>query len=238
MLFAWASLVNFYLAFYFLVSSATSNVGQDAFNFLSRGAGTKVFEVMLKLYIAILFVVLICSLGNRPQGLKFTYGTAVVLFGFCNVITLWCAGFTVYLAVPHSLAEWANFDKSLENQTFRDIVISLAATYGLYFVGPFMHFEPWHMFTSFIQYMFFLPSYLNILMMYAMCNLHDLGWGTEGDNGAAKDLRGAKKVKGDDGKEMMEVEVPTAKEDIDSMWAASRNVLRQKLAEAKEHRDA
>ena len=44
------------------------------------------------------------------------------------------------------------------NATFRDIVISLAATYGLYFIGSFMHLEPWHMFTSFIQYMFWLPS--------------------------------------------------------------------------------
>lgn len=69
-------------------------------------------------------------------------------------------------------------------------------------------------------------------------NLHDLGWGTKGDNGSAKDLGGAKKVKGDDGKELMEVEVPTAKEDIDSMWAASRNTLRHKPAEVKEHRDA
>ena len=44
------------------------------------------------------------------------------------------------------------------NAAFRDIVISLAATYGLYFIGSFMHFEPWHMFTSFLQYMFLLPS--------------------------------------------------------------------------------
>ena len=44
------------------------------------------------------------------------------------------------------------------NASFRDIVISLAATYGLYFIGSLMHFEPWHMFTSFLQYMFWLPS--------------------------------------------------------------------------------
>ena len=44
------------------------------------------------------------------------------------------------------------------NATFRDIVISLAATYGLYFIASFMYFEPWHMFTSFLQYMFWLPS--------------------------------------------------------------------------------
>lgn len=40
----------------------------------------------------------------------------------------------------------------------RDLVISISATYGLYFIGSLMHFEPWHMITSFIQYMFFLPS--------------------------------------------------------------------------------
>ncbi|KAG8683909.1 Chitin synthase, class 2, partial [Ceratobasidium sp. 423] len=150
MIFAWTSLANFYLAFFFLVSSATTNADSDAFRFIGAGAGAKVFEVFLKLYIALLFVVLICSLGNRPQGSKFTYGTAIVLFGLCNVITLWCAGFTVYMALPHSISEWSKPDKLFQNRTFRDIVISLAATYGLYFFASFMHAEPWHMFTSFL----------------------------------------------------------------------------------------
>ena len=44
------------------------------------------------------------------------------------------------------------------NATFRDIVISLVATYGLYLISSLMHFEPWHMFTSFIQYLFLQPS--------------------------------------------------------------------------------
>ena len=50
-----------------LVSSATSNTQTDAFNFLSAGAGRNVFEIFLNLYIGIIFVVLVCSLGNRPQ---------------------------------------------------------------------------------------------------------------------------------------------------------------------------
>jgi hypothetical protein len=105
------------------------------------------------------------------------------------------------------------------------------------------------------EYMFFLPSCkwshisngyvilthqkdVNILMMYAMCNLHDVSWGTKGDNGAAKDLGGAKKVTGKDGSDMYEVELPTAREDVDSVWAASRATLRHKPIEEKEHRDA
>lgn len=62
--------------------------------------------------------------------------------------------------------------------------------------------------------------------------------GTKGDNGAAKDLGGAKKIKGDDGKELMEVELPSAREDVDSLWSASRTALRTKPVEEKEHRDA
>jgi chitin synthase len=125
-----------------------------------------------------------------------------------------------------------------ENRTLQEVVIAVLATYGMYFISSFIHFEPWHMFTSFIQYMFLLPSYVNILMMYAMCNLHDVTWGTKGDNGAAKDLGSAKKVKGEDGNEMMEVELPTAKEDVEQLWIASRNALKIKPVEEKEHRDA
>ncbi|KAL1713663.1 glycosyltransferase family 2 protein [Schizophyllum commune] len=239
LVFAWTQLANFYLAFFFLVSSATKDSTNDPFGFMATGAGKTVFEVILKLYIALLFVVLVCSLGNRPQGSKWTYIFCIVLFGFCNIITLWCAAYTVYLAVPHSVAGWSDFPNLIStNATFREIVISLAATYGLYFTSSFLHFEPWHMFTCFLQYLFLLPSYVNILMMYAMCNLHDVTWGTKGDNGAKKDLGGAKRVKGEDGKEILEVELPTAREDVDQLWSAARASLRNKPPEEKEHRDA
>lgn len=239
LLFTWTSLANFYLAFFFLVSSATATPTSDAFNFLSEGAGNIVLEVILKVYIGVLFVVLVCSLGNRPQGSKWTYSLAMVLFGFCNIITLWCAAYTVYLAVPHTLEGWKNFTHIFAtNETFRDIVISVAGTYGLYLLGSLLHFEPWHMLTSFVQYMFLLPSYVNILMMYAMCNLHDVTWGTKGDNGAAKDLGGAKKVKDSNGNEVMEVELPTAREDVDQLWNAARTALSYKPPAEKEHRDA
>jgi len=33
----------------------------------------------------------------------------MILFALCNIITTWCAGYTVYLAVPHSAEEWSNF---------------------------------------------------------------------------------------------------------------------------------
>jgi chitin synthase len=135
--------------------------------------------------------------------------------------------------------EWKNIGFLIQhNATLREIAISLIATYGLYWIGSIIHLEPWHMITSFVQYMFYLPSYVNILMMYAMCNLHDVTWGTKGDNGAAKDLGGAKTVKSGDGKTMFEVALPTTREDVDALWIASQSSLRHKPVEEKQHRDA
>ncbi|EKM84011.1 hypothetical protein AGABI1DRAFT_31788 [Agaricus bisporus var. burnettii JB137-S8] len=239
LVFTWTSLANYYLAFFFLVSSATANANSDAFNFLSHGAGKAVFEIFLNLYIGVIFLVLVCSLGNRPQGSKWAYTFAILMFGLCNIIATWCAIYTVYNEVRDDLHSVDQFPHVLlHNSDFQQVFIAVLATYGLYFIGSFMHFEPWHMFTSFAQYLFFLPSYVNILMMYAMCNLHDVTWGTKGDNGAAKDLGGAKKIKGDDGKDIMEVELPTEKEDVERLWAASRSALKVKQPQEKEHRDA
>ena len=70
----------------------------------------------------------------------------MILFGLCNCVTLWCAGWTIYLALPHTVAGWEDFPKLVEtNKTLQELVISIAATYGLYFFASFLHFEPWHM---------------------------------------------------------------------------------------------
>ncbi|KAG1727145.1 hypothetical protein EDB19DRAFT_1833214 [Suillus lakei] len=236
-------------------SSATSGT-DSAFNFLSQGASHDVFEIFLRLYIALLFVVIVCSLGNRPRGYKWIYVIRKILLGICNVIMLWCAGWTVYFDVPHTLAGWKDFSQIIvTNEDFRNIVISLAVTFGLYLFSSFMHLEPWHMFTSFIQYMFLLPSYVNILskgifhcvrIRYQIfvdsdClafNLTIISRGTKGDNGAAKDLGEAKKLNSENGKEItVEVKLPPAGENVDHMWKDSLSTLNLKASEEKAPQD-
>lgn len=34
--------------------------------------------------------------------------------------------------------------------------------------------DPWHMFSSFLQYLCLAPSFTNVLNVYAFCNLHDV----------------------------------------------------------------
>jgi chitin synthase len=77
LVFTWTTLANFFLAMYFLMKSATANSAKDPFG----GQGKAVFEVCQNMYIALVVVVTVCSLGSRPQGFNAMYMTVIMLFG-------------------------------------------------------------------------------------------------------------------------------------------------------------
>jgi chitin synthase len=98
----------------------------------------------------------ICALGNRPAGSKWMYTTCFLVFAICQGILLYSVGFTIYHTVPKTSAEWKDFGRLWNNQTLRDLGLSFAATYGLYLVSSIIFLTPWHMLTSFAQYLFLL----------------------------------------------------------------------------------
>ena len=119
-------------------------------------------------------IVVICSLGNRPQGSKWIYILCMGLFAIIMGSMLYLGAWTIYLTVINAGQNWTGFMSLFTYPAFRDLFISMMATYGLYIVSSILYFDPWHMITSFVQYLLFLPSYVNILNVYAFCNLHDV----------------------------------------------------------------
>ena len=75
-----------------------------------------------------------------------------------------------------------NLNQLFENKVFYTLIVSVMSTYGLWLVASLMMFDPWHMVTSFVQYMLLTPTYTNVLNVYAFCNTHDVSWGTKGDD--------------------------------------------------------
>lgn len=122
------------------------------------------------------------------------------------------------------------FKSFFSSQTSGIIIIALAATFGLYFVASFMYLDPWHMFTSFPQYLLTMSSYINILMIYAFSNWHDVSWGTKGSD-KADVLPPAKSTKDDDGKSAVVEEPEKPQADIDSQFEIT---VKRALQEYKE----
>lgn len=69
-----------------------------------------------------------------------------------------------------------------KNPVFYTLIVSVMSTYGIWLVASIIMFDPWHMITSFVQYMLLTPTYVNVLNVYAFCNTHDVSWGTKGDD--------------------------------------------------------
>lgn len=64
------------------------------------------------------------------------------------------------------------------------VMIALVSTYGIYWISSILYMDPWHMLTSIWAYMAGMTCSINILMVYAFCNWHDVSWGTKGSDKA------------------------------------------------------
>ncbi|KAL9103410.1 MAG: hypothetical protein Q9163_001549 [Psora crenata] len=190
---------------------------------------TPVFNTVLKyIYLAFLLLQFILALGNRPKGSRWTYISSFVVFAVIQAYLIVLSMFLVVRALSGKQEEEIDTKNGLDDffRTFFSskssgiILIALAATFGLYFVASFMYLDPWHMFTSFPQYLLTMSSYINILMVYAFSNWHDVSWGTKGSD-KADVLPSAQTTKSGDGKAAVIEEPDKPQADIDSQFEAT-----------------
>lgn len=205
-----------------LVGTPSDSNGNSAFPF--GNTVTPILNTVVKyVYLAFLLLQFILALGNRPKGSRWSY---IVSFSVYALIQFYIICDSFYLVV-HAFSSGAPIQVDDGTKTFLTslfnpggagiVLIALAATFGLYFVASFLYMDPWHMFTSFGQYLLMMTSYINILMVYAFSNWHDVSWGTKGAD-KADALPSATTTKGADGKATVIEEPDLPQADIDSQF--------------------
>jgi len=220
LIFSWFALGNYYIAFRVL----TNAMEDPSFGF----KGIHIANIILEyFYVGLLIMCFILALGNRPQGSKWAFTLAFVGFGILTIYMTFAAIFIAYKGIQGLSQDQGGltFSDVFTDPLFRNIVLSIAATTGLYLISSLIFLEPWHMITSFIQYLLIAPAYINVLNVYAFANVHDVSWGTKGDNKVSTDL-GVVKT-GKNGNEV-EVAVPTAETDINAAYEDALHVLTTK----------
>lgn len=229
LLFSWFGLANYFIAFVILADA----MEDPAFNL----NGIHIFNVILEyVYLGLVVMCFLLSLGNRPQGSKWGYTFAFIGFA---LITIYMT-FGAFMLTAKGIQNIAVAQGGLSlgtfftNTIFRNIIVSLVATLGLYVFASLLHFDPWHMITSFIQYILLAPSYINVLNVYAFANVHDVSWGTKGDNKVNTDLGVVKTGGGNEA----EVLVPTEQNDINAAYEDAIEVLKTKPPKEESKPDA
>ncbi|ORX96631.1 glycosyltransferase family 2 protein [Basidiobolus meristosporus CBS 931.73] len=235
--FSWFALGNFYLTFYFLADASMPKESDANHPDPFFGYSWIVFPIARQIFLLGIIVQFILSLGNRPQGSKAIYLLCVFIFAFIMGIMLYAVGFNLYTY----FSDPSNTQLMREHPFTKEslnLFIALASTYGLYIVSSILYFDPWHMITSFIQYLFIFPSYVNILMVYAFCNTHDVSWGTKGDNGSTGDLGKVMVQTTKQGKEVAALAVPSQRQDINAIYEETVKDLAIRPVVKKDKRDA
>ncbi|KAG8931552.1 hypothetical protein FRC02_002540 [Tulasnella sp. 418] len=205
--FAWFGIANYYLFFVILTTALEDPVfGIEAirvFNYFSHFA-----------YGAALAGVFILAMGNKPKASAWKYKLATMLFSLLTIYLLACA---VVCAIRAS--------QKSDQGLYARMLLSIVATYGIYFAASVLALDPWHMFTSFIPFLILSPMYLNILSIYAFCNLDDISWGTK-DDGKIEELEAVKEADAETG--MVEVEVLAGPADVNKAYLEALNNIKMR----------
>ncbi|KAI8384634.1 chitin synthase 1 [Radiomyces spectabilis] len=238
--FSWVAMGNFYLIFYILTTSMESETLNPK-PYSSEVA--QILHIVLNyIYVLLLVVQFIVAMGNRPQGFRWAYILSIVFFALLMVYIMFCTIWITVVAVQTAVNEASTSDDKfislLSQSSFRELIVSMISTYVMYFVASIMFLDPWHMFTSFIPYIFMSPSYTNVLNIYAFCNTHDVSWGTKGDNSVSTELGVVKAKKDKDGGHSVEVELPTEQKDLNEQYEEACLELKKIVVPEASHRDA
>ncbi|KAF2836007.1 glycosyltransferase family 2 protein [Patellaria atrata CBS 101060] len=216
LLFTYFSLANFYLTFYFIAGSL-ADPRLDPFG---HNVGKVIFVILRYACVLLICMQFILSMGNRPQGAKKMFMWSMIVYSIIMAYTTFASIYIVIRQLNDPKA-----DLTLGNNVFTNLIVSTCSTIGLYFLMSFLYLDPWHMFTSSIQYFALLPSYICTLQVYAFCNAHDVTWGTKGDNILQTDLGVAKANE----KGFVELEMPSEQLDIDSGYDEALRNLRDRV---------
>ncbi|KAF4960173.1 hypothetical protein FGADI_1192 [Fusarium gaditjirri] len=228
-LFSWFSLAAFYLTTTIIMKLVgTPQVLSGYHGWPFGDTATPIVNVLIKyIYIAFLVLQFVLALGNRPKGAQYTYVLSFMVFGLIQMYLLVLTGYLVYRAFTGTpIEEQISFEsgQAFFNSFFGSdtgvaglIIIALFTIYGLNYIASFLYLDPWHMFHSFPQYLVLMSTYINILMVYAFNNWHDVSWGTKGSD-TAEALPSAMIVKDEKGKEAVVEEIEQEQEDIDSKF--------------------
>ena len=244
---SWFMLASYYLTTTVIMDLVGTPTAASATNAEHHGwpfgdtASPIVNTVLKYFYIAFLIVQFVLALGNRPKGSRATYIISFIVFG---VINAYLIVLSMYLAIRGIAG--ASIDTDSVDDFFKSffgnsgasggiIIIALLATFGLYFVASFMYLDPWHMFTSFGQYLLLMSSYINILMVYAFSNWHDVSWGTKGSD--KTDALPSAKATREDGKSAVVEEIDRPQEDIDSQFEATVKRALRPYVPKEEHEE-
>jgi len=153
---SWFAVASLYLSFQVIFEAvlAVTDFGSNEFGF---GFST--------IYALLVLSLVIVGLAGDIRHSETFYRFVATVFGFITMM-----GFAAGVFLFTTFASDAF------------IVISVFATFGMYFLAALIHGQAVHVVGSMLQYLAMMPTYITVFTVYSFCHLNDISWGTKEGN--------------------------------------------------------
>ena len=156
-IFTWLMVGSFYLVFSITVRNST--LGYEFDNVIDSG------RAFILLYVAILVLLLILSLSVKPKRIESTLNIISVVLGAYMLLAMFFMA--NYLASAEFDQEWIAYIMYGSILAFT-IIILINNSVVVVLKGV-------------LQFVFLTPTYVNMFLIYSICNVHDCTWGNRPD---------------------------------------------------------
>ncbi|EIW67254.1 hypothetical protein TREMEDRAFT_33680 [Tremella mesenterica DSM 1558] len=231
LLFSWFALANLWLTFDIIINLVPNSVKINLF--VTPDVTHWVNLVLAWVYIAFLMLQFVLALGNRPKGEKGLYILTLWVFAMLGAYMIVCSVLLSIKAFEDALNVAGSAGTKIVHlfKTSNGVLVAaVMSTLGIYLFSSLLYNDPWHMFSSFPQYMLLAPSFTNVLNVYAFCNLHDVSWGTKGSD-KAEALPAVSSSKDKSGEGAVVEDVQRAMEELDENF---QHTVKRAVAPYKE----
>lgn len=224
LIFSWFALANIWLTFSIIIEllpsqgivifGGNNNTGLEITHWVNLA--------FKWLYLAFLALQFVLALGNRPKGEKMAYTITLYVYALLSVYLLvcsWALTIKAFINIPNELKNktTAQVIETFFTPPVGALIAAMVSTFGIYLFASFLYRDPWHMFSSFFQYLCLAPSFTNVLNVYAFCNLHDVSWGTKGSD-KAEALPSVSSSKAKDADAQVIEDTERVQEDLDAIF--------------------
>ncbi|KAF8897499.1 putativechitin synthase [Infundibulicybe gibba] len=238
LVFSWFSLANIWLTFSIIIDLLPKLTPNPILIFGTAAVTHWVNNALKWIYLSFLALQFILALGNRPKGERMAYTVTLWVYAILSIYLLVCSFWltaNAFAAIPDQLKNKSTGEiiATFFKPPVGALIAAMTSTFGLspffsslpkaddisgiYFFASFLYRDPWHMFSSFFQYLCLAVSFTNVLNVYAFCNLHDVSWGTKGSD-KAEALPSVSSSKSKDADAPVVVDTTKPQEDVDAAF--------------------
>lgn len=153
-IFSWVMVGSFYIAIKVIIKE-TITYNTNLFN---------AADVLMLMYLILLIFIFVMSLGVRPSRVETYYKIIAMFFGVFMIATMIC---TLVFVLSLKFQLW--------------VIYVIVGTAGSFAIGIFLHCAVPPILTGIFHYLFLTPTYVNIFLIYSICNIHDCTWGNRPD---------------------------------------------------------